>query len=438
MPEDEIDYDMDTGVEWTWPLQILSAIQQLQLTVVLTYDGSDGGDGTIVPWLKRYSHVMDELVANIGFGTLTTRDFCEAASSCKSLELHVSDLAEDRSLDLSALAVVAGNLVNLKIDVGEERIHNFLGDLRSLTCLSHLTALSFEFQDVTVGDPFAALAVLQSLQDLDLCVAASADPSPLSALTGLSSLCISSLDSENLNGADPFNFSSLQPLSTLQRLEVLRLAAFCCTATSLQGLAGSSRLQELVLCSAYELESLSGMSTALTSLHIQTSTNLKSLSGLADLVLLQRLLLMECGVTSLCGLEGLSSLVELTVESCPSTSLEGLEGSMSTCLQSLKLYSCGSLCHLSGMEKLHALQALEVCECAELTSLQALGGLGEGLQTLSVQDCSRVEERVLELPHVQPTTDVHILNSTVLAVVLAGGFMLGSAALAEGTVTPDS
>ena len=318
---------------------------------------------------------------------------------------------------------MAGILVKLQIDIGEESSPNLLGDLRSLRWLSHLSALSFVFQDLTIGDPFAALAALQSLQDLNLGVAASADPSPLSALTGLSSLRISSMDSESLNGADPFSFSSLQPLSALLRLEVLELEAFCCTATSLKGLAGLSRLQKLAMCSAYELESVSGMSTALTTLHLETLTNLKSLSGVFDLVLLQRLVLIKCGVASLHGLEGLSSLVELTVESCPITSLEGLEGTLSTCgLQSLTSNSCESLCQLSGIEKLHALQVLEVRKCG-VTSLRPLAGLGEGLEKLCVEDCSRVEEKVLELPHVQRTADVCIMNSNVQEVVLAGGII---------------
>ena len=422
VPEDD-DYAEDYmagGVEWTRPLKILSAIQQLQLTVVLTYDGIDGDDGTIVPWLKRYSHVMDELTADISVAVdgLTLGDFCEAATSCKSLKLHVCDLIEG-SLDLSALATVAGVLVGLSIDSGEEFRDGPLGDLGSLTCLSHLTALDFSFQDLIEGDPFVALAGLQSLQDLSLELAASADPSSLSALTGLSSLRLTSL--EGLIADEPFKFSTLQPLSTLQRLEVLMLAANCCTASSLQGLAGLTKLKELDLRSAYELESLSGVSTALTSLRLQTAPNLRSLSGMSDLVLLQRLMLVGCGVRSLRGLESSSSLVELTVERCCITSLAGLEGTLSMCLQWLNLSSCGLLCQLSGIEKLHALLMLEVSHCG-VTSLQPLAGLPEGLEKLYVEDCPFVEEKVLELPHVQPTADVRVIScSSVQEVVLAGG-----------------
>ena len=111
VPQDEHNNDIGTGVEWTRPLQILSAIQQLQLTVVqLTYAGLVGGDGTVLPWVKQYSHVMDELVAHISFGVdgLTLGDFCEAANSSKSLELHVYGLADGRSLDLSVLAAECG------------------------------------------------------------------------------------------------------------------------------------------------------------------------------------------------------------------------------------------------------------------------------------------------------------------------------------------
>ena len=126
---------------------------------------------------------MHELNAHIRFDGqgLTLGDFCEAAVSCKSLELHVLEDVEG-PLELSALAVLAGKLVKLSI-VGEDEDDNgSLGDLRSLACLSHLTALEIRKEDLMVGDPFAALAELGSLQDLSLVVGAYADP-----LTTLSS-----------------------------------------------------------------------------------------------------------------------------------------------------------------------------------------------------------------------------------------------------------
>jgi hypothetical protein len=64
---------------------------------------------------------------------------------------------------------------------------------------------------------------------------------------------------------------------------------------------------------------------------------------------------------------------------------------------------------------------LELTICDEVTSLEPLSQLGEGLQELKVYGCRRVQEEVLELPHVQPTAVVDVEESNVREVVLAGG-----------------
>jgi Leucine-rich repeat (LRR) protein len=152
-------------------------------------------------------------------------------------------------------------------------------------------------------------------------------------------------------------------------------------------------------------------------LDIQGASHLISLAGLEGCSNIQGLFLDECGVSSLQPLGAVSSLERLYVSQCGITSLEGLYG---WSLQSLRLRNCTSLAHLSGVEQLTALKRLEVERCG-VTSLQPLSQLGEGLQYLSVEDCSRVQEVVLELPHVQPTADVRISGNGVREVLLAGG-----------------
>jgi hypothetical protein len=56
-----------------------------------------------------------------------------------------------------------------------------------------------------------------------------------------------------------------------------------------------------------------------------------------------------------------------------------------------------------------------------VTSLQPLSQLGEGLQELVVYGCGEVQDEVLELPHVQPTSVVIVNGSNMREMVLAGG-----------------
>jgi hypothetical protein len=120
-----------------------------------------------------------------------------------------------------------------------------VGQLERCQCLQqHVTADRSPLdgnQDLRNEQPWGLLAELTNVQQLTLIVSASGDPSPLSALTRLSSLSLRSCEFEG-EEQTPFGFSSLQPLSTLQHLEVLYLGIHACTATSLQGLAGLGNL----------------------------------------------------------------------------------------------------------------------------------------------------------------------------------------------------
>ena len=321
--------------------------------------------------------------------------------------------------------------VTLRLKIVDEE--DMLECFSMLTSLSQLTALRLSsMPDLKKQDPWAPLAGLGSLKELSLRVSASGDPSPLSALTGLTSLNLDNYR-QRISG-DIFSFSSLQPLSTLQQLEVLKLGRDTCRATSLQGLAGLSRLTEVnVWCE--KLESLKGLSAGVTSLHLDGTWSLHSLAGIEGGVLLQELELSCYRVTSLQPLATLSKLRVVSirdfsgpVREVSSSSMELFQASSSS-LQSLSFYDCGGLdfydygglSSLQGVEKLTVLEALILSDCTTRMSLKPLSSLASGLTKLHIVGCSGVVEEFLELPHIQPTADVKVADSVVREMVLAGG-----------------
>jgi Leucine-rich repeat (LRR) protein len=202
----------------------------------------------------------------------------------------------------------------------------------------------------------------------------------------------------------------------MEQLETLELQGYACKASSLQGLAGLSKLEELDLGVYSGLESLEGIGPGVAVLSIEGADNLVTLAGIERCSSMKRLSLYNCGVSSLQPLRDLSSLEDLEVCNNCITSLQGLRG---TSLRSLCRSFCDILRNLSGVEQLIRLSCLVVVDCG-VTSLQPISQLG--LQTLSVRDCSGVQEEVLELPHVQTSAHVDVLNSGELRkVVLAGG-----------------
>jgi hypothetical protein len=370
----------------------------------------------IAQWLKQHGKLISHLTLNVDVSEerLKLRDLCEAATSCTSIDLAIR--RSSSQVDLADLRAVAGSLHCFtcgSLFMG----HGSLRGASAFHNMSQLVALELNMQKFDNEEPWGMLAKLTNLQQLSLTVYASGDPSPLSALTRLSSLAILSLGLEADEPA-PFSFSSLQPLSTLQQLERLHLGIHACAATSLQGLAGLSNLQQLGLGSAVRrLRSLEGISRGLIRFYIMDAPDLVNLAGIEVCTSLENLSLSNVNASSLQPLKGLSSLKELSLYADKLTSLEDLSG---ISLQSLSLTWCSSLTNLSGFEHLSALKSLEVKGCG-VTSLQLLSQLGEGLQKLRVVGCRRVQEEVLELPHVQPTADVVVECSSVKEVVLAGG-----------------
>ena len=353
------------------------------------------------------------------------KDFAKAAAPCKSLSLSVSNDSE-WSLDIRCLSSVGHSLVSLSIDHGMEC--PVTSGIEVFSCLTVLTELKLSDQLIVLGEPWEDLASLATLKGLSLDISASGDPSPLSALTGLTRLHLGFVVvGENVLDGPSFRFTSLQPLSGMHHLEELSLT-FCCEVTSLHGLSGLSRLRTLSVKESWELSSLVGVSTAVMSLQLDTVPGVGTMAGVEALGQLQQIDLSCCGLTSLQPLAGLSNLHTLVVRE-PSVygddvaamvSLDGIEG-LTSCLRRLNLRDCRVLSSLVGLEKLSGLQELSV-DCCGVTSLQPVAELkAGGLTMLSVTSCRMVQEEVLELPHIQPTAHVEIRASIVKEVVLAGG-----------------
>ena len=375
--------------ECTQPLQILSAMTNVQLTVELL-DHDYDPTPPYTPWLGQYACLIDHLDADVDINWVTLRALADAFAPCKSLELGMSH--SEKGLDMDDLGAVAGSLVWLAV-CNEMSEDVQVRGLSTLPCLSRLNTLSMHWEDLSGGDVWGHLSSLSSLRDLSLTVSASADPSALSALTGLTSLYLNPLNEETY-GVPPFSFSSLQLLSTLRQLEVLTLGS-CVHSSSLQGLGHLSSLKELRLMSARGLMTVQGLSTTVTNLSISYA---RGIAGIGDFLLLEKLFVRGCDrVTSLKPLACLPKLSELKLHWCPLVSLEGIEGLLSTSLRSLSLSSC------------------------PITSLQPLSALGAGLKRLEISSCSNVLAKVLELPNVLPTADVSIWECSIEEVVLADG-----------------
>jgi hypothetical protein len=406
--------------DWMQPLQTLSGIPGAQLRVKWVDSIASLDHPCIAQWLREHDELISHLSAEVHISkrSLTFEQFSRAAAACSSIDLKLRHLCHEE-VHLTDLAAVAGSLRRLDCEPMADTNNGSFRGTNALSNLSQLSALHFAKGNLGSEDPWGSLAKLKSLQQLSLAVSATGDPSPLSALTGLTKLVLQSHISEADEDQIPFSFSSLQPLSTLQQLEVLHLVGHACTATSLQGLAGLSNLKQLVLESyrSSKLVSLEGISSGVVDLSIANAPGLVSLAGIEGCPNLEKLSLERCSASSLQPLGGLSSLEDVVLCDCNMTSLEGLN-SMS--LQSLSLTLCRFLSELSGVEHMSALKDLELARCG-VTSLQPLSQLGEGLQKLEVSWCEGVQEEVLVLPQVQPTADISVMTSTVREVVLAGG-----------------
>ena len=365
--------------DWSEPLRLLFTGPGLQVSVYMP--GNTSWDHPFTSqWLQEHGNSIQHLdfVSSMQPPVLSLEELVQLIRPCKRL-----------------------------------RYGGLLPNIGALTALMGLTSLYIECtSDVEAQDPWVALASLTNLKDLTISGIASGNPSQLSALSGLTQL--------GLAGGNGL-LSSLVPFQALQELEKLLLLDHICTATSLQGLAGLSRLREVTI-QCLELVSLQGLGQGVTSLEISDARNLRTLAGIGSAGSLQDFHLFSCPATSLAALASLTALrnVKLVMgntDGAGLSSLEGLKGS-SSCLQYLEVCR---LLSLRGIEHLSALQELYVAECG-LSSLQPLGLLTAGVKKLHVHSCRNVEEEVLELPHIQPSANVDVQYSNVKELVLAGGF----------------
>jgi hypothetical protein len=386
--DEDTDDDGDDAIEnaeqllrWMQPLQTLSGIPGTQLK--LRWDGviDRMGHPCIAQWLREHGQLISRLNVEVDISKrkLALRGFSKAAAACRSIDLKICH-APNHVVDLADLDAVAGSFHSLSCEVDLDWEEGTLRGASVFNSMSQLTTLHLHGEQFEDHASWGSLANLTSLQQLSLIRCTSGDPSPVSALTRLTSLTIHALEpGQQVNDLAPFTFSSLEPLSTLQQLEVLHLGHHACTATSLQGLAGLSNLKVL----KFEFDSYDG-------------GMLRSLDGISHGVVEFSVLFNGPNLLSLAGIECCTSMEKLSLQWCGVSSLQPLRG-------------------------LSSLKSLEVIYCDGFSSLQPLSQLGEGLQMLEVSGCRGVQEEVLELPNVQPTASVVIGGSNLKEVVLAGG-----------------
>jgi Leucine-rich repeat (LRR) protein len=402
---------------WEKPIQLLNGIPDCQLEVTVKWWPEQEHRFARL-WLGQGGPLIKVLstCVNVGQDAWKLQDFIGAVAGCTSLQLKVVN-EDPTDLDLSSLGDVRDSLELLHV-CPVLMLGSFMQvrGLATVTSLSRLRELEIEHARLDIESPWAVLGSLVSLRKLALRhVYAHGDPSPLSALTGLTSLIVSK-DDEVPPG---YTFRTLQCLSTLQQLEELDLSN-CCSATSLEGLGGLGKLGSLSISYSSELCSLAGASTSLTSLALGGVRRLSSMVGLENLVQLQHLEVADCGIASLLQLTALTNLQTLEVTGELSLlSLEGIEG-LRDSLKTLRLEGCEGLQSLSGLEQQSMLQKLTVEKCG-VTSLQPVSELSAvGMTQLSILFCSQVQEQVLELPHLPPTVQIEFWRCNVQQVVLAG------------------
>ena len=383
---------------WEGPWQSLAAVQDLEL--VLRIHSLNRTQPDACQWLKQHSHLLADFTADVTVDSeeLTLQSLSEALAPCEALHLTIYHRSLE-NFDMSGLGAVSSCLVKLNMN-GDLFDASDSADLRGVTtiaCLTKLTRLTLANYNCTSEELWPSLAALSNLKDLQLTgmVTAHGDPSPLSALTGLTSLYIGS--------GNEVGDALISSFSTMQQLEWLGLMSAACSATSLHGLAGLSNLRSLYICPALELVSLEGLPGGLEDLSLIDLRAVENMAGLENLSFLRSLRILWCGDASLHRLSMLSKLSTLCIFGGPAqgygslSCLEGIEG-LGKCLKSLQLRHCMSLHSLSGIEGLTALEDLEVESCG-VTSLQPLAGLvAPGLRKIVVVDCSGVKEGQLVLP----------------------------------------
>jgi hypothetical protein len=92
------------------PLRTLFSIPGAHLKVEsIGFDIAHVDHPFIAQWLKQHGHLISKLAVGVQVGEdrLKLRDFCQAASACRSIDLTISHYP-DQVVDLAGLALVAG------------------------------------------------------------------------------------------------------------------------------------------------------------------------------------------------------------------------------------------------------------------------------------------------------------------------------------------
>ncbi|CAI0421111.1 unnamed protein product [Linum tenue] len=186
------------------------------------------------------------------------------------------------------------------------------------------------------------------------------------------------------------------------------LVVSCMQLETLPDLANLSNLIELRLRSV-QVDEIHGVGQLkmLEAFAISDAPNLKSLDGLENLVLLQRLTVVYCDlcgltkltnmdiigctkVTEVMGLERLESLVRLKLNDCASiVRLPDLSALKNLTL--LNISGCTQLTEVTGLESLESLQVLAMSRCKSVSKLPDLSIL-EYLRYLNISKCTQLKE----------------------------------------------
>ena len=116
-------------------------------------------------WLKQHSHLLANFSADVVVDSehLTLQSLSEALAPCQALELRISHPAL-AVFDMSSLVAINSCLVKVEMN-GNGPSPDFIlfADLRGVTtfsCLTKLTGLTPENYNLTLQEPWPALAEL--------------------------------------------------------------------------------------------------------------------------------------------------------------------------------------------------------------------------------------------------------------------------------------
>ncbi|CAI0421317.1 unnamed protein product [Linum tenue] len=306
-------------------------------------------------------------------------------SSCGRLEVINLELCTKMGGELHI-----GNFKNLKLlRLSSSKITELKGDIQMLQDLEEIDASNCHGAPEIPGDIWLHLTKLKKL-------------------TVSFSHCKSLLlQVESVAGSNSSNGIMGDSVAKLPS-SLNSLVVSCMQLETLPDLANLSNLIELRLRSV-QVDEIHGVGQLkmLEAFAISDAPNLKSLDGLENLVLLQRLTVVYCGaleklpsissklhvitisgcqqLTEITGFDTLQSLEELDISYC--TSIQKLSG-LSTLknLKNLRIWSGRQLTEMEELDLLESLERLELHRCTSMKKLPNLCHLKK-LNCLSISEC---------------------------------------------------